>query len=424
MIRIINGAKGLTRFRRAEYPEEIYKTVRDIVDDVRENGDAALLAYTRKFDAPSLESLRVTKEEIESALSRVDADFIETLKIAKQNITEFHAAQKRNGYEIKRSDGTIMGVKVSPLDSVGAYIPGGTAAYPSSVLMTMIPAEIAGVSRRAIATPAGRDGKVSDCLLAAASIVGVDEIYKMGGAQAVAAFAYGTESVNPVDKIVGPGNIYMTLAKKQVYGDVGIDMIAGPSEILIIADETANPVFVAADMLSQAEHDPMASAILITNSKSLAVEVAFEIEKQLATLPRVCIARHSIEENGRVYIVSDIPSAIAASNAYAPEHLEICVKNPLEWLDGITSAGSIFLGNHTPESLADYMAGTNHVLPTGGGARFFSPLSVDDFIKKSSYLCYTEDALLKINSRVADFARREGLEAHARSALIRGENAE
>ncbi len=424
MIRIINGAEGLTRFRRAEYPEEIYKTVRDIVDDVRENGDAALLAYTRKFDAPSLESLRVTKEEIESALSRVDADFIETLKIAKQNITEFHAAQKRNGYEIKRSDGTIMGVKVSPLDSVGAYIPGGTAAYPSSVLMTMIPAEIAGVSRRAIATPAGRDGKVSDCLLAAASIVGVDEIYKMGGAQAVAAFAYGTESVNPVDKIVGPGNIYMTLAKKQVYGDVGIDMIAGPSEILIIADETANPVFVAADMLSQAEHDPMASAILITNSKSLAVEVAFEIEKQLATLPRVCIARHSIEENGRVYIVSDIPSAIAASNAYAPEHLEICVKEPLKWLDGITSAGSIFLGNHTPESLADYMAGTNHVLPTGGGARFFSPLSVDDFIKKSSYLCYTEDALLKINSRVADFARREGLEAHARSALIRGEKAE
>lgn len=424
MIRIINGAKGLTRFRRAEYPEEIYKTVRDIVDDVRENGDAALLAYTRKFDAPSLESLRVTKEEIDSALSRVDADFIETLKIAKQNITEFHAAQKRNGYEIKRSDGTIMGVKVSPLDSVGAYIPGGTAAYPSSVLMTMIPAEIAGVSRRAIATPAGRDGKVSDCLLAAASIVGVDEIYKMGGAQAVAAFAYGTESVNPVDKIVGPGNIYMTLAKKQVYGDVGIDMIAGPSEILIIADETANPVFVAADMLSQAEHDPMASAILITNSKSLAVEVAFEIEKQLATLPRVCIARHSIEENGRVYIVSDIPSAIAASNAYAPEHLEICVKEPLKWLDGITSAGSIFLGNHTPESLADYMAGTNHVLPTGGGARFFSPLSVDDFIKKSSYLCYTEDALLKINSRVADFARREGLEAHARSALIRGEKAE
>ncbi len=423
MLKITEGAEGLSRFRRAEYPSEIYDTVRAIVDDVRKNSDAALLKYTRRFDAPSLETLRVSDAEIESALSRVDADFIKTLEIAKRNITEFHAAQKRSGYEIKRSDGTVMGVKVSPLDSVGAYIPGGTAAYPSSVLMTMIPAEIAGVRRRAIATPAGRDGSVSDCLLAAASVAGVDEIYKMGGAQAVAALAYGTQSVRPVDKIVGPGNIYMTLAKKLVYGDVGIDMIAGPSEILIIADGFANPAFVAADMLSQAEHDPMASAILITDSRDLAESVVSEVERQLNALPRYEIARRSIDENGRVYLVADIPSALAASNAYAPEHLEICVKDPLSYIGSVTSAGSVFLGGYTPESLADYMAGTNHVLPTGGGARFFSPLSVDDFIKKSSYLCYTEDALLSINARVADFARREGLEAHARSSLIRGERA-
>lgn len=419
MLKLIYGQPETNAGRGLQDTSKYEQIVRDIIKDVRENGDSALLKYARKFDCESLSSLKVTDAEIDEAVSSMDEGFMNILKEARDNIEAYHKNQVRRGFDVKGENGVRMGQVILPLESVGAYVPGGTAAYPSSVFMNLIPAKIAGVKRIVLTTPAGKDGKVPAPLLAAASLCNVTEIYKTGGAQAVSALAFGTESIPRVDKVVGPGNIYVTLAKKQLYGIIGVDMTAGPSEILILADEKSNPAFVAADLLSQAEHDRLAAAILVTNSVSLAEKVNAELEKQLATLPRCEIARESLLSNGRAYIVKDMDEAIEAANRCAPEHLEICVDEPFEYLPKIRAAGSIFLGRYTPEPLADYMAGPNHVLPTGGSARFFSPLSVDDFVKKSSYLYYTEEATKAISSKVAAFARSEGLEAHARSALIR-----
>ena len=419
MLKIVYGRPEMNAGRGLQDTSKYEEIVRDIIKDVCANGDAALLKYARKFDCESLASLKVTKEEIDEAVSSMDEGFMNILKEARDNIEAYHKNQVRAGFSMELENGARMGQVILPLESVGAYVPGGTAAYPSSVFMNLIPAKIAGVKRIVLTTPAGKDGKVPSALLAAASLCGVTEIYKTGGAQAVAALAFGTESVPRVDKVVGPGNIYVTLAKKQLFGVIGVDMTAGPSEILILADEKSNPAFVAADLLSQAEHDRLASAILVTNSEELAKNVNIELEKQLLTLPRAEIARESILSNGRAYIVKDMEEAVEAANACAPEHLEICVDEPFEYLPKIRAAGSIFLGRYTPEPLADYMAGPNHVLPTGGSARFFSPLSVDEFVKKSSYLYYTQEATKEIAGRVAAFARSEGLEAHARSALIR-----
>lgn len=419
MLKLIYGQPEINAGRGLQDTSKYEQIVRDIIKDVRENGDSALLKYARKFDCESLSALKVTDAEIDEAVSSMDEGFMNILKEARDNIEAYHKNQVRRGFDVKGENGVRMGQVILPLESVGAYVPGGTAAYPSSVFMNLIPAKIAGVKRIVLTTPAGKDGKVPAPLLAAASLCNVTEIYKTGGAQAVAALAFGTESIPRVDKVVGPGNIYVTLAKKQLYGIIGVDMTAGPSEILILADEKSNPAFVAADLLSQAEHDRLAAAILVTNSVSLAEKVNAELEKQLATLPRCEIARESLLSNGRAYIVKDMDEAIEAANRCAPEHLEICVDEPFEYLPKIRAAGSIFLGRYTPEPLADYMAGPNHVLPTGGSARFFSPLSVDDFVKKSSYLYYTEEATKAISSKVAAFARSEGLEAHARSALIR-----
>lgn len=419
MLKLIYGQPEINAGRGLQDTSKYEQIVRDIIKDVRENGDSALLKYARKFDCESLSALKVTDAEIAEAVSSMDEGFMNILKEARDNIEAYHKNQVRHGFDVKGENGVRMGQVILPLESVGAYVPGGTAAYPSSVFMNLIPAKIAGVKRIVLTTPAGKDGKVPAPLLAAASLCNVTEIYKTGGAQAVAALAFGTESIPRVDKVVGPGNIYVTLAKKQLYGIIGVDMTAGPSEILILADEKSNPAFVAADLLSQAEHDRLAAAILVTNSVSLAEKVNAELEKQLATLPRCEIARESLLSNGRAYIVKDMDEAIEAANRCAPEHLEICVDEPFEYLPKIRAAGSIFLGRYTPEPLADYMAGPNHVLPTGGSARFFSPLSVDDFVKKSSYLYYTEEATKAISSKVAAFARSEGLEAHARSALIR-----
>jgi len=419
MLRIVKGAPDAKGRRDLADTEKFDKIVREIVNDVRVNGDEALLRYGRKFDCETLSALRVTDEEIKEAVDSIDPALMETLVIAKENIEAYHKMQVREGFLRELDNGCKMGQMILPLESVGTYVPGGTAAYPSSVFMNLIPAKIAGVKRIVLVTPAGKDGKIPSALLAAASLCGVNEIYKCGGAQAVAALAFGTETVPAVDKITGPGNIYVTLAKKLLYGVVGIDMTAGPSEILILADGKSNPAYVAADLLSQAEHDRLASAILVTDSEELAEKVNKELEKQLAVLPRSEIARESIEKNGCAYIVKDMDEAIMAANAYAPEHLEICVDEPFEYLPKIRAAGSVFLGRYTPEPLADYMAGPNHVLPTGGSARFFSPLSVDDFVKKTSYLYYTKEATAEISGKVAMFARSEGLEAHARSALIR-----
>lgn len=421
MIQIVYGLPDASHRRDMADTEKYEIIVREIVKDVRENGDEALLRYGRKFDCPDLTSIKVTQEEIDEAVNQIDPDFMKTLEIAKENIEAYHKNQMRQGFSMEGADGIRLGQMILPLESVGTYVPGGTAAYPSSVLMNLIPAKIAGVSRIVMVTPSGKDGRVPPALLAAASICGVSEIYKCGGAQAVAALAFGTETVPTVDKVTGPGNIYVTLAKKLLYGVVGVDMTAGPSEILILADESAKPEYVAADLLSQAEHDRLASAILVTDSEKLAFAVQTEVEKQLEALPRRDIARASIDENGRIYVVSDMENAVTAANAYAPEHLEIAVDNPFDYLKKIKAAGSVFLGHFTPEPLADYMAGPNHILPTGGSARFFSPLSVDDFMKKTSYLYYTQEALSKLAPRVADFARREGLEAHARSAVKRME---
>ena len=407
-------------FSRAEIRANVESTVSAIVEDIRKRGDEALIEYTLRFDGAALDSLRVSQEEIDAAFEQVDKEMIGVLQRAAENIRAFHTRQVRNSFILNDKPGVVMGQKVVPIERVGLYVPGGTAAYPSTVLMDAIPAKIAGCGKIVMTTPAGRDGKIRPVILAAASVAGVDEIYKIGGAQAIAALAYGTESVPRVDKIVGPGNAYVAEAKRQVYGQVSIDMIAGPSEILIVADGAANPAHVAADMLSQAEHDKMATAVLVTPSMALAQGVAAELEKQLPLLEREDIARASIENNGKIIISGDLKEAIDASNRLAPEHLELCVDDPFDYLDQVKNAGSIFLGRHCPEALGDYFAGPNHTLPTGGTARFSSPLSVDDFVKKMQYTYFTGGALQSVAQDVARFAREEGLTGHARSVLIRG----
>lgn len=409
----------LSRKSQNEKIEKIEKTVSEIIKNVCENRDKALFEYTEKFDGVKLNSLKVTQAEIEKAYLETDKYFIETLLAAKKNIELFHSKQIRKDFLINGEKGIKLGQKFLPIEKVGLYIPGGTASYPSTVLMNAIPAILAGVKKIIMVTPPDKNGNVSDCILASAKIAGISDIYKIGGAQAVAALAYGTESIPKVDKIVGPGNIFVATAKKQVFGLVSIDMIAGPSEILIIADKNANPVYVAADMLSQAEHDIMASSILITDSIELAFKVQNEVEKMLKELPREPIARISIYNNGKIIVTKSIDDGIKISNAIAPEHLEIITQNSFDYLDKIKNAGSIFLGENTPEALGDYFAGPNHTLPTSGTARFSSPLSVDDFVKKSSYIYYTNEALSDVKNRVCDFALREGLQAHANSVAVR-----
>ena len=394
-------------------------TVAEILRNVRERGDEALREYTEKFDHTRLESLVVTEEETREALDEVDPDFLRILCRAAENIRKFHSRQVRNSFIINDEDGILTGQKVIPVDRAGLYVPGGTAVYPSTVLMDVIPAKIAGVKEVILTTPPGRDGKINPAVLAAASVAGADRIVKIGGAQAIAALAFGTESVPKVDKIVGPGNAFVAEAKRQVYGMVSIDMIAGPSEILVVADGKSNPAWVAADLLSQAEHDKVASAVLVTDSAELAEKVSEEIEKQIPELIRSEIARVSIDQNGKIIVADDLRAAIEIANEIAPEHLELCVDNPFDYLDGIRHAGSVFLGRNCPEALGDYLAGPNHTLPTQGTARFSSPLSVDDFVKKTQYTYYTKEALGRVAADVAAFAEKEGLTGHARSALVR-----
>ncbi len=408
-------------FARQEYIGDVSEAVAEIIDTVRKNGDSAVLDYTKRFDKVSLESLEVTEEEIEEAFATVDPEFLEILREAADNIRAFHQKQVRNSFIISENKGIVIGQKITPIEKVGLYVPGGTAAYPSTVLMDSIPAFIAGCPQIVMTTPPDKYGKVNPVILAAAKIAGVNRIFKVGGAQAVAALAYGTETVPKVDKIVGPGNAFVAEAKKQVYGQVSIDMIAGPSEILIIADGNSVPSHAAADLLSQAEHDVNASAVLVTDSMALAKAVQAEIEKQLEALPRCEIARKSIDNNGKIIVTESLEDAIAVSNEIAPEHLELMVDNPFDILDSVTNAGSVFMGRNCPEALGDYFAGPNHTLPTGGTARFSSPLSVDDFIKKTQYTYYTEEALTKAGAKIAYFARKEGLEAHARSVTVRTE---
>ena len=393
--------------------------VSDIIDNVRNNGDKALREYSLKFDRAVVENLEVTKEEIEEAYASEDKDFISTLEKARDNIHHFHSHQVRNNFIINDKDGVILGQKITPIEKVGLYVPGGTARYPSSVLMNAVPAKIAGVKEIVMVTPPDESGKIPAPILAAAKVAGVDRIFKTGGAQAVAALAYGTETITKVDKVVGPGNVFVATAKRMLYGIVDIDMIAGPSEILVLADGTCNPEFVAADLLSQAEHDKLASAVLITDSEELAYKVSEELEKQIPELPRCEIARTSIDTNGKIIIADNMKQAVEISNEIAPEHLEVCVENPFELLNLITNAGSIFLGKNVPESLGDYFAGPNHTLPTSGTARFSSPLSVDDFIKKSSFIYFSEDALNEVGEDVVRFAEKEGLQAHGRAVSKR-----
>ena len=407
-------------FSRGTGAFQVEETVAQILSDVKARGDQALYYYCEKFDQAKLHQLEVTEEEIQQAVEETGPRFTGVLERAAANIRAFHEKQKRNSFLLNDRPGVIMGQKILPLDRVGLYVPGGTAAYPSSVLMNGIPAKIAGVKEIIMVTPS-KEGRINPAILAAAKVAGIDRIFKIGGAQAVAALAFGTETIPAVDKIVGPGNAYVAEAKKQVFGKVAIDMIAGPSEILIIADHTCNPRLVAADMLSQAEHDKMASAVLITDSIELAKQVQQEIENQLKTLPREEIARVSIENNGKIIVTEDLKSAIGIANEIAPEHLEICVDEPFDYLDGIRHAGSVFLGKYCPEALGDYFAGPNHTLPTGGTARFSSPLSVDDFVKKYQYTYFTRNALSEVAEDVAAFAEQEGLSAHARSVLSRFE---
>ena len=408
-------------FARGTAATDVSGIVRDIIDNVKANGDKALYEYCEKFDKAKLSSLEVTNEEIDEAFAAVEPQFIGILKQAAENIRAFHKQQVRQSF-ILNGDGYVTGQKITPIEKVGLYVPGGTAAYPSTVLMDSIPAKIAGCEEICITTPPSADGKVNPAILAAAKIAGVDRIFKIGGAQAVAALAYGTETVPKVDKIVGPGNAFVAEAKRQVFGLVSIDMIAGPSEILVIADGKSNPKFVAADLLSQAEHDKMASAVLVTDSAELAEKVSAELERQIPLLPRAEIARISIDNNGKIIVADNLFDVIDVANKIAPEHLELSVDNPFDYLDKIKNAGSIFMGRYCPEALGDYFAGPNHTLPTSGTARFSSPLSVDDFVKKSQYTYYTEDALKKSAESVAFFAEKEGLSAHARSVTVRFED--
>ncbi len=406
-------------FARVMPGANVEDIVADIIANVRANGDKALFEYTEKFDKAHLTSLKVTDEEIDEALKSIDPEFMRILNRAAANIRKFHSRQVRNSFIINDEPGIVMGQKIIPVDRAGLYVPGGTAAYPSTVLMDSIPAKIAGVKEVMIVTPPLPDGSVNPVILAAAHVAGVDSIYKVGGAQAIAALAYGTESIPKVDKIVGPGNAFVAEAKKQVYGRVSIDMIAGPSEILIVSDDKTPAEHVAADLLSQAEHDKLASAVLVTDSEEFAVRVQEELERQIPLLDRCEIARASIDNNGKIIVADNLRAAIDIANEIAPEHLELCVDEPFAYLDSIRHAGSIFMGRNCPEALGDYMAGPNHTLPTSGTARFSSPLSVDDFIKKTQYTYFTKDALSELAEDIAYFAKQEGLTGHAKSAVIR-----
>ena len=426
MIKILKcGEVAINEIFARSVPEvNVEKIVSEIIENVKKNKDKAIYEYCEKFDGAKLSSLLVSKEEIDEAVANADPEFLRILKKAAANITKFHKKQVRNSFIINDEDGIVMGQKVIPVDCAGLYVPGGTAAYPSTVLMDSIPAKIAGCREVVMVTPPGKDGKVNPAILAAAYVAGIDKIFKVGGAQAIAALAYGTETIPKADKIVGPGNAFVAEAKKQVFGKVSIDMIAGPSEILIVADGKSNPAYVAADLLSQAEHDKMASAVLVTDSAELAERVKDEIEQQLPKLERAEIARVSIDNNGKIIVAEDLNSAIDIANEIAPEHLELCVDNPFDILDKIRHAGSIFMGRYCPEALGDYLAGANHTLPTGGSAKFSSPLSVDDFVKKTQFTYYTKDALCRDARDVEYFAKKEGLTAHAKSAVIRLEGDE
>ncbi|WP_419196111.1 histidinol dehydrogenase [Caproiciproducens galactitolivorans] len=426
MIRIVKegGRIGLDfikqlKLRNEETNKQVDAVVSEIIDTVRTDGDKALLAYTQKFDGRIPEKIEIDKTEIKDLASRCDPEFLKALQNAAENIRDFHMRQKQQSWLNTRPDGVIMGQRIRGLSRVGIYVPGGTAAYPSSVLMNAIPAKIAGVGEIIMVTPPGKGGKPNPDILAAALIAGVDRVFLVGGAQAVAALAFGTESIPKVDKIVGPGNIYVATAKKHLYGTVDIDMIAGPSEILIIADETANPKFLAADLMSQAEHDVLASAILLTTSEKIAEQTVAQLYEQMERLSRKEIIRQSLDRFGAVIQCRNMDEAVAFANELAPEHLEICAANPMEYIGKINNAGSVFLGNYSPEPLGDYYAGPNHVLPTSGTARFFSPLSVDSFIKKSSFIYYTEEALQSAQEDILRLARAEGLTAHANSIEVR-----
>lgn len=405
--------------RQAGESQDVSATVSEILQEVRKKGDQALQYFTKKFDQAEITNFRVEDSEIETALESTSANFLKILEEAKKNITVFHEKQLQRGFITTDEKGIVMGQRVIPLDSVGVYVPGGTAAYPSTVLMDVLPAKIAGVEKIVMITPPNKEGNIPTAILAAAHIAGVDEIYKLGGAQGVAALAYGTETIPSVDKIVGPGNIYVATAKRMVYGIVDIDMIAGPSDILIVADETSEPSWLVADLLAQAEHDTLAQAVLVTTSQTIAEKVQEELTIQLAELPRKAIAQTSLETNGKLIVAENVTEALEIANRIAPEHLELCVAEPFALLGKVKHAGSVFLGHHTPEVLGDYFAGPNHTLPTEGTARFYSPLSVDDYIKKSSYLYYSKEALQGAADSVIEFAETEGLSGHARSMAIR-----
>lgn len=425
MIKIYNYGEvsNAQIFARDNISANVEDIVSEIISNVINRGDEAILEYAKKFDKADLKSLEVTSAEIDEAFSLVDEKFVKIIGEAAENIRAFHSKQVKNSFIINEKDGVVTGQKVTPIEKVGLYVPGGTAAYPSTVLMDSIPAKIAGCKEIVMVTPPKADGKVNPVILAAAKIAGVDRIFKVGGAQAIAALAYGTDSIPKVDKIVGPGNAFVAEAKKQVFGKVSIDMIAGPSEILVVADSTANPRFVAADLLSQAEHDKMASAVLVTDSREFAERVSEQLELQIPQLPRAEIARASIDNNGKIIVAeNNLKLAIDIANEIAPEHLELCVDNPFDYLDKVKHAGSIFMGKYCPEALGDYFAGPNHTLPTSGTARFSSPLSVDDFVKKSQFTYFTSDALEKVADKVAYFAEKEGLHAHAKSATVRFED--
>ncbi len=423
MIKILEYGKADKNqiFSRVEPKVDVSAIVSEIIDTVRKNGDKALIDYAEKFDKCQLDCLAVSENEIEDAFNLVETEFINVLRIAEKNIRAFHEKQKREGFTIKGDDGIIIGQKIVPVDRAGLYVPGGTASYPSTVLMDSIPALVAGVKEVVMVTPPDKQGKVNPVILAAAKVAGIKKIFKVGGAQAIAALAYGTESIPKVDKIVGPGNAFVAEAKKQVFGQVSIDMIAGPSEIMIVADGNSNARHLASDLLSQAEHDKLASAVLITDSLELAKRVSEQLEEQIPLLERSEIARASIDDNGKIIIAENLEQAIDLANQIAPEHLELCVDNPFDYLDKIRHAGSVFMGRYCPEALGDYLAGTNHTLPTSGTAKFSSPLSVDDFIKKTQFTYYTETALEKVCRDVEYFAKKEGLTAHAKSAVIRFE---
>ena len=424
MIKIIDFDKADLNelFIRSNDNPGVEKAVTEIIQNVRKNGDAALKEYEERFDKAKLDVLEVTSKEIEEAKSKTDQAFLKVLKNASRNIYAFHQKQVRQSFIQNETKGVVCGQKIIPIEKVGLYIPGGTAALSSSVLMNCIPAKIAGCACICMVTPPRPDGKINPDILAAADIAGVDRIFKVGGAQAIAALAYGTESIPAVDKIVGPGNAYVAEAKKQVYGKVAIDMIAGPSEILVVADNTNNPAYVAADMLSQAEHDKLATAVLVTDDADFAAAVSVSIEEQLETLPRKEIARASIDHNGKIVIAQNLDQAFEVANLLAPEHLEICTDNPFDDLDKVKNAGSVFLGKNCPEALGDYCTGPNHTLPTSGSAKFSSPLSVDDFVKKTQYTYFTAEALAALADDVEIFAEREGLSGHARSVRIRSKS--